>query len=64
MATVRKRESAKRDLAAQWVWYAGNASIDVADRFLKAADNMAAMLARQPEAGYRFFVRRLELHLF
>ena len=25
MVTVRKRESAKRDLIAQWVWYAENA---------------------------------------
>ena len=61
MATIRKREAAKRDLVAQWVWYAENASIDVADRFLSAADDTAAVLAGQPEAGYRFFVRRSEL---
>ena len=35
--------------------------MEVADRFLKAADDTAAMLAGQPEAGYRFFVRRPEL---
>jgi toxin ParE1/3/4 len=61
VATVRKREAARRDLVAQWIWYAENASIDVADRFLKAADDTASMLAGQPEAGYRFFVRRPEL---
>ncbi len=61
MATIRKRESAKRDLIAQWVWYAENADIDTADRFLGAADSTASMPASQPEAGYRFFVRRPEL---
>lgn len=61
LVTVRKRESAKRDLIAQWVWYAENAGIDTADRFLEAADSTASMLAGQPEAGFRFFVRRPEL---
>ena len=35
---------------------------ETADRFLKAADETASMLARQPKRGYRFFVRRPELH--
>ncbi len=61
MARVRKRQAAKRDLIAQWVWYAENADLETADRFLKAADEAASMLAGQPEAGYRFFVRRPEL---
>ena len=61
MATVRKRESARRDLIAQWVWYAENASIDTADRFLEAADSTASILASQPETGHRFFVSRPEL---
>ncbi len=61
MARARKREAAKRDLIAQWVWYAENASIDIADQFLKVADDTVSMLAGQPEAGYRFFVRRPEL---
>ena len=61
MARARKREAAKRDLIAQWVWYAENASIDIADQFLKVADDTVLMLAGQPEAGYRFFVRRPEL---
>ncbi len=61
MGEVRKREAAKRDLIAQWVWYAENLDIETADRFLKAAAETASMLAGQPEAGYRFFVRRPEL---
>ena len=61
MATVRKREAAKRDLISQWVWYAEKADIETADGFLKAAEDTAAMLAGQPEAGYRLAVRRPEL---
>jgi plasmid stabilization system protein ParE len=38
MARVLKREAAERDLIRQWVWYAENASVEVADRFLSAAD--------------------------
>ncbi|MBI4902809.1 MAG: type II toxin-antitoxin system RelE/ParE family toxin [Acidobacteria bacterium] len=62
MPKVRKREAAKRDLIAQRVWYAENADIETADRFIKAAEETASMLAGQAEAGYRFFVRRPELH--
>jgi toxin ParE1/3/4 len=51
VARVLKREAAKRDLIAQWVWYAENAGIEVADRFLAAVDSTAATLARQPEIG-------------
>lgn len=61
VAVVRKREAARRDLIAQWVWYAENTDIETADRFLRAADEAASMLAAQPEAGYRFYVRRPEL---
>ncbi|MBZ2185915.1 MAG: type II toxin-antitoxin system RelE/ParE family toxin [Bryobacter sp.] len=61
MGIIRKRAAAKRDLISQWVWYAENADIETADRFLSTASETAAMLARQPEAGYRFFVRRPEL---
>lgn len=61
MATVRKRESAKRDLIAQWVWYAENADIETADLFLKAAGETLSLLASQPESGHRVLVRRPEL---
>ena len=61
MARVRKREAAKRDLIAQWVWYAENADIETADRFLSAADSTANMLASQPEVGNRIFMTKPEL---
>jgi plasmid stabilization system protein ParE len=51
MARVLKREGAKRDLAAQWVWYAENAGMNVADRFLRAADSTRNLLSTQPESG-------------
>jgi toxin ParE1/3/4 len=61
VARVLKREAAKRDLIAQWVWYAENANIEVADRFLSAAENALASLSIHPEAGTPLFVRRAEL---
>lgn len=61
MARVRKREAAKRDLIAQWVWYAENASVEIADRFLAAADATAVILAGQPESGIPVVVRKPEL---
>ena len=32
MARILKREPAKRDLIAQWIWYAENASTETAYR--------------------------------
>jgi toxin ParE1/3/4 len=61
MARVLKREAARRDLIQQWVWYAESASIEVADRFLRAADKTLDLLSTQPESGARFFVRKPEL---
>ena len=61
MACVLRREGARRDLIQQWVWYAENAGIDVADRFLRAADETPELLSTQPESGAAFFVRRPEL---
>jgi hypothetical protein len=49
MARVRKREAVKRDLIAQWLWYAETASVEVADRFLQAADATLDLLSTQPE---------------
>jgi toxin ParE1/3/4 len=48
-------------LITQWVWYAENAGIETADRFLAAADATSAMLAHQPGIGVRAFVTRPEL---
>jgi toxin ParE1/3/4 len=61
VARVLKREAAKRDLIAQWVWYAENASIEVADRFLGATEKALASLSIHPESGAPFFVRKAEL---
>jgi plasmid stabilization system protein ParE len=61
MARVRKREAAKRDLIAQWLWCAENASVEVADRFPQAADTTLNLLATQPESGAPVFVHELEL---
>jgi plasmid stabilization system protein ParE len=48
MAKVHQRGAAKRDLIAQWVWYAENASIEGADNFLNAAEQTLRFLATQP----------------
>jgi len=61
MARVFQREAAKRDLIAQWVWYAENAGIETADRFPAAADSTSTMLASQPESGPRILVTKPEL---
>jgi toxin ParE1/3/4 len=61
MGRVRKRPAAKRDLVAQWVWYAENAGIEVADRFLSAAHGTLRMLALQPLSGSPLFARKPEL---
>ena len=61
MARVRKREAAKLDLVAQWLWYAENASLAVADKFLQAADTTLNLLATQPESGSLVSARAPEL---
>jgi toxin ParE1/3/4 len=58
---IFKREAAKRDLIAQWVWYAENASIEVADKFLVATEKALASLSVHPESGTPVFVRNAEL---
>jgi toxin ParE1/3/4 len=61
MARVLKREAAKRDLISQWVWYAENAGIEIADQFLWAAESTLKLLSTRPESGSPFFVRQTEL---
>jgi|ERR1035438_3580825 toxin ParE1/3/4 len=61
MARVVKREAAKRDLIRQWVWYAENATLEVADRFLTAAESTLAEIATHPGSGRPVFTRRGEL---
>jgi toxin ParE1/3/4 len=61
MPEILKRESAKRDVIAQWVWYAENASVELADRFLEAVEATAVLLAHQPTSGRLHSVTRQEL---
>lgn len=61
MARVLKREAAIRDLITQWVWYAENASIEIADRFLGATQSTLSLLATQPESGSLVLVGKTEL---
>ena len=42
-------------------WYAENTGIEVADRFLSAADSTLSLLSTQPEIGTPLFVRKPEL---
>lgn len=61
MGRVLKREAAKRDLAEQWLWYAEKDGIDLADRFLEAADATLASLANHPLSGSRVRVTAAEI---
>lgn len=61
MARILRREAAKRDLVAQWVWYAENAGIETADRFLEAAEESLILLARNPAVGCTSRFARKEL---
>ncbi len=61
MARVLRREAAKRDLIARWVWYAENGSVEVADRFLLATEKTLALLATQPESGTPLLSSKPEL---
>ena len=61
MNRVFKREQAKRDLIEQFVWYAENASIELADKFLSSAEATLAALAAAPETGAVIRVTRKEL---
>ena len=58
MARLLRREAAKRDLIAHFVYLGENASTEVAERFLLAAEQAAKSLAQMPEIGIRGKVRR------
>ena len=51
MARVIKRVAAKRDLTDHFVFLGENASVDVARRFLHAANVSFQALAQMPELG-------------
>ena len=61
MGRVLRREAANRDLIAQWVWYAENADIDLADRFLAVAEKTLDLLATQPQIGAPVITSKPEL---
>lgn len=51
MAAVHKRASAKRNLIEDYVYLAEATGLDVAERFLHAAEESFHELARYPEMG-------------
>ena len=51
MGVVRKRPAAKRDLIDQFEWYAENAGLKIAARFLQAANATLDRLSEMPESG-------------
>ena len=51
MPKVHRREAARRDLVEHFVYLAGNASLDTAERLLSNAEASFNDLARQPTMG-------------
>ena len=51
MALLRQTETSRRDLVAQWVWYAENGSVELADEFLQSVQQSLEVLAMHPELG-------------
>jgi plasmid stabilization system protein ParE len=52
---------AEADLTNQYRWYLDNATVEVAERFLKAFDARTELLARFPQIGQLRRVRAPEL---
>ena len=61
MPTVTLREAARRDLVEHFVYFAENAGLDVADRFLGCAESSFNDLARQPMMGAPLTLKRADL---
>lgn len=61
MARVYRRPAARRDLIAHYVHLADNASVAVADRFLRQAEVSFDELLAQPAIGAPLTLCRLEL---
>src|SRR5437879_768343 len=51
MPRIVRRAAAKRDLVLQFAWLAGQAGVDVARRFLRAAERSFRDLAEMPAMG-------------
>jgi plasmid stabilization system protein ParE len=50
---VRKADEFITDLERQFEWYAINANVEVADRYLEAAEIACRLLAQHPQLGTR-----------
>jgi toxin ParE1/3/4 len=61
VARVIRREAAKRDLIVQWVWYAENGGVELADKFLTAVEATLDLLQLHPEIGFATACAKLEL---
>ena len=51
MVPLRQTETSRRDLVAQWVWYAENGGVELADEFLQSVQQSLEILAKHPEMG-------------
>ena len=61
MAAVHKRARAKRDMVEHYVYLAGEAGIETAERFLLSAEKSFDDLSLHPGMGSRLSLRRPEL---
>jgi plasmid stabilization system protein ParE len=61
MARITKRISAKRDVIQQWIWYAENGGVDLAESFRAALESTARLLAESPECGVRVSTTKSDL---
>jgi toxin ParE1/3/4 len=60
-ASIHKRASARRDLTEHYVYLAGNAGIEIAERFLVNAEKSFGDLARHPGMGVALSLRSPKL---
>lgn len=60
--SVRKTDQFVADIERQFEWYAVNASLDVAERYLNAVEAAVGLLAKHPQLGPQggFTHRRLQ----
>jgi toxin ParE1/3/4 len=61
MPIVTKREAARRDLVAHFIYLAESAGLSVAEHFLRNAESSFADLACQPQMGALLMVRHPDL---
>lgn len=61
MTRIDKRAAAKRDLVGHYVYLADQAGLEVAERFLRHAEESFASLSRHPKMGIALKLRPSEL---